>query len=253
MNTFDRVAESFEQHRPLPSHVPIAIRRALHEHAGIDGSARILEIGCGTGRIGAPFIAARDNYVGVDLSLPMLHEFQRKDLGPDARLVCADGCLLPFTDSSFRAVFMVHLSAVHNWRVLLSEARRVLEPDGVLATGLIEGPPDGIDAAMRNRLNELIANAGITGRSPGRRAASDWLAAKCSRHLSSVTAVWTVGRSPRQFLRRKLTGARFMSLAANVRQAALQSLADWAEQSIGPLDRATDERHHFSLKLYWFE
>ena len=127
MNTFDHVARRFEQHRPLPSHVPIAIRHALHEHAGIDGAAPILEIGCGTGRIGSQFTAAGDNYLGVDLSLGMLREFQQKDLVPEPTLVCADGCLLPFGDSIFRAVLMVHLTAVRNWRALLLEALRVLE------------------------------------------------------------------------------------------------------------------------------
>ena len=39
---------------------------------------RILEIGCGTGRIGSQFTAAGDNYLGVDLSLGMLREFQQK-------------------------------------------------------------------------------------------------------------------------------------------------------------------------------
>ena len=35
-------------------------------------------MGCGTGRIGAQFNAAGDNYFGLDLSIEMLREFQRK-------------------------------------------------------------------------------------------------------------------------------------------------------------------------------
>jgi hypothetical protein len=79
------------------------------------------------------------------------------------------------------------------------------------------------------------------------------LATKCSRHVEIVAAEWAVEHSPRQFMLRKLTAAKFALLPAEVRKAALQSLADWAEKSIGPLDRPIGELHHFSLKLYWFE
>ena len=40
--------------------------------------ARLLDLGAGTGRIGRPFVAAGDDYVGVDLSLGMLREFARR-------------------------------------------------------------------------------------------------------------------------------------------------------------------------------
>lgn len=253
MNAFDQIAGRFEQYRALPSHVPIAIRQALLEHAGIGPGSRMLEVGCGTGRIGSPFSVAGDNYVGIDLSLGMLREFQQKDLARRPNLVRADGCLLPFGDRIFEALLMVHLTAARNWQALLVEGLRVLETDGVLAIGRIECPPDGVDARMRNRLNGLIAGLGMTGRSPDRRAAGEWLATRRSRQAEIIAATWTVERAPREFILRKQSAAEFASLPASVRETALQSLADWAEQSIGPLDTPHDEPHHFSLKLYWFE
>ena len=36
MSSFDLVANRFERYRALPSHVPVAIRQALHAHGGID-------------------------------------------------------------------------------------------------------------------------------------------------------------------------------------------------------------------------
>src|SRR5271166_2499253 len=74
MSSFDLVADRFERYRALPSHVPVAIRQALHAHGGIDAGGRLLEVGCGTGRIGAQFNAAGDNYCGLDLSMQMLRE-----------------------------------------------------------------------------------------------------------------------------------------------------------------------------------
>ena len=253
MSSFDQVASRFERYRALPGHVPIAIRRAWHEHAGIDTGAKILEVGCGTGRIGAQFSAAGDNYLGVDLSLGMLREFQKKGRAPGPNLVCADGCLLPFGDRIFDAVLMVHLTAARSWRSLMLEALRVLQRHGVLGIGRIEGPPGGVDARMRNRLNELIAGSGVTSRSPDRDAAGEWLAARCSRHMEIIAAEWIVERIPREFILRKTSAPQFASLSAGVRATALRLLADWAEQSIGPLDTPVNEPHDFSLKLYWFE
>src|SRR5207248_7977241 len=58
----------------------------------------LLEVGCGTGRIGAEFGVAGDNYLGLDLSIGMLREFQRKETAGQPNLVYADGCQLPFHD-----------------------------------------------------------------------------------------------------------------------------------------------------------
>ena len=95
---------------------------------------------------------------------------------------------------------------------------------------------------MRSRLNELIAGAGITARSSDRGAAGEWLATKCSRHVGNRRRGMGRGAQPASS---SSSGSRappnLRSLPADVREAALRSLADWAEQSIGPLDSA-DQR-----------
>ncbi len=252
MSSFDLVANRFERYRALPSEVPVAIRQALRAHGGIDTADRLLEVGCGTGRIGAQFNAAGDNYFGLDLSIEMLREFQRKNFARGGNLLRADGCLLPFGDRIFTAVLMMHVLAAGNWRGLLAEAQRVLQSGGVLAIGKTEPPPEGIDATMRNRLAELIAGMGIAAPLPDRSAVREWLRARSSRHIEIRPVRWTLDRTPREFFLRKRTAARFGSLPAEVRETALRSLADWTERSIGPLDRPFSETHHFCLELHWF-
>lgn len=252
MNAFDPVAERFERYRALPSHIPIAIRQALHVHGGIDAGARLLEVGCGTGRIGAQFGAERDNYFGLDLSMAMLREFHQKKFARTPALVHADGCFLPFGDRVFDAVLMMHVLTARNWRGLLAEARRVLQSGGVLAIGKTQGLPEGLDARMNNRLAELIAGMGITEPVPDRGAMGEWLRARSSRHIEITPAHWTVDHIPREFFLRKQSAARFASLPADVRETALRSLAEWTEQSIGPLDNPLSEPHHFCMELYWF-
>ena len=251
-DSFDLVANRFERYRALPSQVPVAIRQALHAHGRIDTADRLLEVGCGTGRIGAQFNAAGDNYFGLDLSIEMLREFQRKKFARGPNLLHADGCLLPFGDRIFTAILMMHVLAAGNWRGLLAEAQRVLQSGGVLAIGKTQAPPEGIDAKMRNRLAELIAGMGMADPMPDRRAVGEWLRARSSRHIEVRPARWTLDRTPREFFFRKRTAARFASLPADVRETALRALADWTEQSIGPLDRPLRETHHFCLELHWF-
>ncbi len=243
MSAFDKIAGIFERERKLPPDVPAAIRAAL---LGTGGS--ILEIGCGTGRIGAAFVAAGDDYLGVDLSLPMLREFEAR--AAEARLVCADGAHLPLADASFDTVLMVHLTAAENLAAIIGEARRVLKRNGVLAMGRIESPEDGIDRLMRRRLDKLAGQE--SRKRPGRDAARDLLASLPARHEHIIAAEWIARRTPRDYILRKQSAPGLAALAAPPRQAALRALADWAEDRFGSLDALREEEYRFALDLYRF-
>jgi hypothetical protein len=147
---------------------------------------------------------------------------------------------------------MMHMTSARNWRALLAEAQRVLQSGGVLVIGRTPGPPDGLDATMQKRLDELVAEMGAAVRSPDRGAIGKWLRAASSRHMVITPAHWTVDRVPREFFLRKQSAARFALLPADLREAALRLLAEWTEQNIGPLDIPLSEPHHFDLELYWF-
>jgi len=104
----------------LPDGVPERIRSAVLSVAGGRRPA-VLDLGAGTGRIGLPFVAAGDNYTGVDLSFGMLREFPRR-----ARLAQCDGEALPFRDGAFDVVMLISVvGAARGWRRLLAEGRRV--------------------------------------------------------------------------------------------------------------------------------
>jgi ubiquinone/menaquinone biosynthesis C-methylase UbiE len=253
MNSFDFVARHFERYRALPAQVAFAVRQALHEHGELNPKSPLLEVGCGTGRIGAEFCIVGDNYFGVDSSIEMLREFQRKDFQRAPILIHADGRHLPFSDRVFEAVLMVQLLTGHNWPLLLAEANRVLQSQGVLAIGKTEGPPDGIDAMMRDRLEKLISGMGLIEPFSDRGAMAEWLKANSSRQLKLRPMEWIEDRSPRDFIQRKQSAARFASFPSDVRKTALRSLAGWAERSIGPLDARFRETCYFSLELYWFQ
>jgi ubiquinone/menaquinone biosynthesis C-methylase UbiE len=251
---FDSVAPTFDRHRALPDGVPEAIRAAVLE--AVDASPpRLLDLGAGTGRIGIPFVAAGDDYVGVDLSFGMLSEFKRRavDSAGASRLVQADGEHLPFRDATFDAVMLIQVfGGMRGWRRLLVEARRVLRGAGVLVLGRAVAPSDGLDARMKQQLALLLDEIGAPAdRTNTRQEAQGWLEQQ-ARGARLVAATWTARRTPRGFIERHRTGARFSALPAPIKEEAMRRLAAWAATAFGSLDAASAEPHGFELQLFRF-
>lgn len=102
------------------------------------GPKRVLDVGCGTGRLLKQLVQALPDhdFAGVDLSPFYLAEARRL-LGaePSVALLAANAEELPFRDAYFDAVVSVYL--LHELprnvrRNVLKEARRVLRPGGLL-------------------------------------------------------------------------------------------------------------------------
>jgi ubiquinone/menaquinone biosynthesis C-methylase UbiE len=107
-STYDAAAPTFDRHRALSADAVRAIRAAVLAAIAAP-HPRLLDLGAGTGRIGWPFVAAGDDYVGVDLSFGMLRAFQERigrEQSHALRLVQSDGQLLPFADAAFDVVLM---------------------------------------------------------------------------------------------------------------------------------------------------
>jgi len=247
---YDAGAPSFERLRPLPAGVPEKIRAAVLAALAAP-SPRLLDIGAGTGRIGAPFVAAGNDYVGVDLSLGMLREFARR--GGAARLAQSDAERLPFGDATFDGVLMVHVfGGMRGGRRVVAEAQRVLREHGALMIGRAVAPDDGLDARMKQRLAELLVERGIAIDRPNARADVERaLAGAAARRLVTV-ARWGAERTPRRFLERHRTGARFSAVPGPVRDEALAVLADWAAATFDGLDAPVRETHAFELQIFTF-
>jgi ubiquinone/menaquinone biosynthesis C-methylase UbiE len=258
LSDFDSVADDFDRFRALPAGVPAAIRRALWHALGVAATGRVLDLGAGTGRIGEAFVAAGDAYIGVDTSARMLAHFGKKlsALGGTAPpLAQADGQALPFPAACFDAVLMVQvIGGSPGWRGILSEARRVLRPGGSLVLGKAVGPPLGLDGRMRGQLSLFLSKAGVEMRRRGvrREDALAWLSPAAQRSSTVVAARWEATRSPREFLARHATGARFAALAEPVKDEALRRLADWAVATFGSLDAPVVEQHEFVLDILLF-
>lgn len=96
---------------------------------------RILDLGCGWGRVLKPVLDRKGCAVGLDLSMNMLGLAGKhlKKNGYSPELVRGDGTALPFKDRSFDMVYSLlvlqHLSK-ENGRIVFDEISRVLKPGG---------------------------------------------------------------------------------------------------------------------------
>ena len=235
--------------------MPEAIRTVVL-HSVKTSRPRLLDLGAGSGRVGMPFVAARDDYVGVDLSSGMLREFARRAAAHDvsSRLVQADGQQLPFRDATFDGVMLIQVfGGLRGWRRFIAEARRVLRPAGALIVGRTSLPPDGLDARMKQRLAEILDALGVRQDRPNARDdVEHWLKPNASSSENIIAATWTASRTPRGFIERHGTGARFSALPASVKTQALRDLGVWAIATFGSCDAVASEPHAFELQIFRF-
>ena len=118
---------------------------------------RVLELGCGTGRLSVPIARGGVSLIGVDRSLPMLARAQRKARGIQARrsgkrrgrltLVRADIRGLPFEAARFSLVLAPYgvlqsLIRPRDLSAALASVARVIEAGGTFALDLVPDVPD---------------------------------------------------------------------------------------------------------------
>lgn len=134
-------------------------RRVL-DRLALEGAERVLDLGCGTGRVTAE-ISARvpsGRVVGADKSAAMLETAQTwlHEQGPRTMLVRADGAALPF-NRAFDAVFSgATFHWIHDHAALFRSLVQALKPGGRLSAqcggaGNLATLKGRADALMRTR------------------------------------------------------------------------------------------------------
>lgn len=141
---YDTVAETYANHIPdtsAESPLELAMVDAFIAAVAAEGDdGRVLDAGCGTGRMGRYLTDRGCAVQGIDLS-PGMIDMARRD---HADLEFAVGSLtdLPFPDDTFAGV-MIWYSAIHTppegQPHIFEEAARVLRPGGHLVMGLQAG------------------------------------------------------------------------------------------------------------------
>lgn len=93
---------------------------------------RALDIGCGAGYGTAELAGPARLAIGIDLSPEATAHASAAYPLPSVRFVPASATALPFADASFHLVTAFEvIEHLDDWRALLTEARRVLHPNGI--------------------------------------------------------------------------------------------------------------------------
>ncbi|MFH1712888.1 MAG: methyltransferase domain-containing protein [Candidatus Jacksonbacteria bacterium] len=134
---YDKIAADFSQTREKP-----LWPEALGFKKYVKTGNRVLDIGCGSGRLLQLFDKIKVDYVGVDASQKLLEQAKSWNMkhetwnkGSIKNFLKMNMIKLRFNDNSFDVIFMIaslnHLPACYHQQAL-SEAFRVLKPGGHL-------------------------------------------------------------------------------------------------------------------------
>jgi SAM-dependent methyltransferase len=117
---------------------------------------RVLELGCGTGRVSKPLIDAGVDLVGIDRSAAMLARFRSAEA---SRSKCIRGDIraLPFADESFAAVIAPYgilqsLTRDRDLAATLGSVARVTKRGGLLGIDLVPDVPNWREYQDREQL-----------------------------------------------------------------------------------------------------
>ena len=129
---------------------------------------RVLELGCGTGRISVPLARAGVSMVGIDRSAPMLGRAARRLRALGARrrghlrLVRGDIRALPFASQHFETVLAAYgvlqsLTRERDLAATLASVSRVIVPGGLFGVDLVPDVPNWHEYKNRVQLRGRAA------------------------------------------------------------------------------------------------
>ena len=121
--SYDRIARFYDHDMGLSAPAGDV---AFYVNAGLEATGRILEVGCGTGRIALPLVEAGCQVLGVDVSLPMLKQMSQNAfarLSPSQQTQLSWACM-DMKDLGISETFSLILCPYSAFTYLLEETAR---------------------------------------------------------------------------------------------------------------------------------
>jgi len=253
---FDHEAAGYDSRSGIPAGARTKIVQALAGIAGLHLGDVLLELGAGTGQLGAVFPALGVRYVGLDLSAPMLDVFEQRRPADAAQieLINTDvNAAWPVASASVRAVFSSRAVHLFDMEHVVRESLRVARgPGAVFMLGRVQREEHGIRSRLRREMRLLLAARGCAPRDGERRQRSilDAFRARGATPLGPiVAATWTVRSTAASVLGawREKSGLGGIELPEQTKAEVLAELADWAAR-FGALDAAHDAEERYVLE-----
>lgn len=179
----------------------------------------VLELGCGSARVLAALLTAGVDAVGLDRSLPMLHEARRR-CGTGARLLCGDLRRLPLRGDFALALLpyslVTYLLEDTDWAALGVGLRGALRPGG------------------RVLIDAFIPQAALPGAGWLRDYARRVDGALLVRHKRIARLADGSHRIERRYRQRGAFGGRSLVTVEHIRPYAPETLLALATRHLGP-------------------
>jgi hypothetical protein len=258
---FDGQAASFDRRAGLPREPAASIAAAVAATAPSLPGGVLLELGAGTGEIGARLVRSGGMpYVGVDLSLSMLARFRsrlRVPVGGGRGTLVQGDADRPWPLAGGRAGIVFVSRALHllDLERVAAEVLACAHPQGcAVVVGRVRRAPASVRSMLRRQMRGLLAARGVTGRS-GERAADrlgEIFAAHGGRtHAPRVVATWTVEERPAAILAgwRGKSGLAGVAVPPDLQARVLDELAAWARASFGNLEAPRAARDDYELTV----
>lgn len=262
---YDPQAGSYDRRAGLPPEAAVrvaaAVAQAARPFVGAEpGGGVLVEVGAGTGVIGADLARLVPRYLGLDLSFAMLRRFRAKLAGEapvrrPVHLVQADADApwpLPGGPTARAgALFLSRVAHLLAPEHLMTESLRVTRAQGaVLVLGGVRRDEGSVRSRMRREMRRLLAEvgsgAGVEGRSRERtrRRLVEAFEARGGRAEPAVSsteaAAWERSERPAEALAawRGKPGLAGREVPGHLQIEVLDRLEAWARSEWGDLHRA---------------
>jgi ubiquinone/menaquinone biosynthesis C-methylase UbiE len=255
--SFDAQAETYDRRAGLPEQACQAVARAALTMAGIRPGDGIVDIGAGSGSIGAWFPAPPLRYLGLDLSWGMLSVFRRRLSAPGGKqlLLQADAHdPWPLADASVRLIFSSRALHLLDLRHVVHESLRVARADGaVCIMGRVQRQDDSVSVIMQREMLRLLGQHGFQGHEGGQHQRQLFAAftRQGAQELESVVvARWTVKRTAWQAIAAwdAKPGLAGIDPPVSTKQAVLDELYSWAAATFGGLHHEVASEEAYVLQ-----
>lgn len=257
---FNEQAETFDFRAGLTHEACQDIAFAIEELVHPLPTDTFLDLGAGTGGIGAYLRYISLGYIGMDISMPMLSIFRQRAKEDESklRLIQADASYTwPVIDHSVRIIFSSRSVHLLSTKHVVNEFFRVaINKGAVLIIGRIEREQDSVKANMRRQMRQFLKQRGISGLS-GEHNLEQVIEVCCTRGAQRfeprVVARWQVSNSPFNSLEswKMKTGLAGTEIPAEIKNDVLAHLETWANETYGGLIKTIASEEKYILEGVW--
>jgi SAM-dependent methyltransferase len=255
---FDHAAAGYDARSGIPVDKRDGIVRALASLVGLASCDVLLELGAGTGQLGAFFPALGVEYIGLDASAPMLELFEQRlpaTKPPSIRLIRTDiDRDWPVQSTTVHTVFSSRAAHLFDPEHVVAEVLRVAHPARATFTlGRVQREEHGIRSRLRREMRSLLAARGFAPRDGerGQRRILDAFRARGATPVGPiVAAAWPVRTTATSVLGawREKPGLGGIEPPEATKASILAELADWAAARFGSLDAPQDAEERYVLE-----